>query len=74
MSRIGGLIDEHCPDGVEFKGIGELVSRTSNVRWQDVPGEQFKYIDLTSVDRKTRKPLTANRRRAARNKLFAKVT
>ena len=53
MSRIDELIAEFCPDGVEFKEIGELVMRTSNIRWQDVQGEEFKYIDLTSVDRDT---------------------
>lgn len=54
MSRIEALIAELCPEGVEFKEIGELLERTSNVRWQDVAGQEFQYIDLTSVDRNTR--------------------
>ena len=53
MNRIEKLISEHCPDGVEFKGVGELLERTSNIRWQDAQGEEFRYIDLTSVDRNT---------------------
>ncbi|MEL1090151.1 restriction endonuclease subunit S [Pseudomonas sp. OB66] len=54
MSRIEALIAELCPEGVEFKEIGELLERTSNIRWQDVAGQEFQYIDLTSVDRNTR--------------------
>mgnify|MGYP001443633322 CR=1 FL=1 len=53
MSRIDELIAELCPKGVEFREIGELLERTSNIRWQDVQGEEFQYIDLTSVDRNT---------------------
>ena len=53
MSRIDELIAELCPDGVEFREIGELLEKTSNIRWQDVKGEEFQYIDLTSVDRNT---------------------
>lgn len=53
MSRIDELITQLCPEGVEFREIGQLLERTSNVRWQDVRGEEFKYIDLTSVDRNT---------------------
>lgn len=53
MSRIDELIAELCPEGVEFKEIGELLERTSNIRWQDAQGAEFQYIDLTSVDRNT---------------------
>ncbi len=53
MSRIDELIAEHCPEGVEFKELGGLLERTTNIRWQDVQGDEFKYIDLTSVDRHT---------------------
>ena len=53
MSRIDELIAEHCPNGVEFRRISELLERTSNIRWQDTQGDEFQYIDLTSVDRNT---------------------
>ncbi len=53
MSRIDQLIAKLCPEGVEFKELGGLLERTSNIRWQDAQGELFKYIDLTSVDRNT---------------------
>ena len=53
MSHIDDLIAEHCPEGVEFRGLGELLEKTTNIRWQDSQGEEFKYIDLTSVDRST---------------------
>lgn len=51
MSRIDDLIAELCPGGVELKALGELLERIANIRWQDVQGEEFQYIDLTSVDR-----------------------
>lgn len=54
MHKIQQLIQELCPDGVEFKKIGEVVKKTSNIRWADNQGDEFKYIDLTSVDRATR--------------------
>ena len=53
MSRIDKLIAEHCPDGVPFKPIEALVERGATIRWTDVPGSSFRYIDLTSVDRVT---------------------
>ncbi|HMM39004.1 MAG TPA: restriction endonuclease subunit S [Desulfovibrio sp.] len=53
MNRIDDLIAKLCPKGVEFKELGGLLKRTSNIRWQDVQGEEFQYIDLTSVDRNT---------------------
>ena len=53
MSRIDELITDLCPDGVEFKSLGDVVHRTANIKWSDVEGEEFKYIDLTSVDRIT---------------------
>ncbi|MBR7195884.1 restriction endonuclease subunit S [Pseudomonas sp. 14A] len=53
MNRIEVMIAELCPEGVEFKEIGELLERASNIRWQDVAGQEFQYIDLTSVDRNT---------------------
>ena len=53
MSQIDDLIAQLCPDGVEFNGIGELLERTRNIRWRDAQGEEFQYIDLTSVDRNT---------------------
>lgn len=51
MNRIDDLVARFCPGGVEFKDLGVLLERGSNVRWQDVQGQEFRYIDLTSVDR-----------------------
>ncbi|WP_121354306.1 restriction endonuclease subunit S [Flavisolibacter nicotianae] len=53
MNRVDELIEQFCPDGVEFKPIGEVVLKTKNIRWSENTGEEFKYIDLTSVDRTT---------------------
>lgn len=51
MSRIDELIRELCPAGVKYMAIGAVVERGSKVRWSDVQGEEFQYIDLTSIDR-----------------------
>ena len=55
MSRIDELIAEHCPDGVAFKALSELVRPVENVKWAEVGEREFTYIDLTSVDRLTHK-------------------
>ena len=52
-SRIDELIAEHCPEGVEFCELKKLTQRTTNIKWADVDGDEFRYIDLTSVDRIT---------------------
>ncbi|KXK57582.1 MAG: N-6 DNA methylase, partial [Chlorobi bacterium OLB7] len=38
---------------MEFRELGTLVEKATTIRWQDVEGEEFQYIDLTSVDRTT---------------------
>ena len=54
MSRLDELIQELCPNGVEYKLIGDCVHKTSNIRWATADGS-YLYIDLTSVDRDTHK-------------------
>ena len=51
MSNFDDLIAEHCPNGVEFVEIGNLVDPTSKIKWADHDGEKLSYIDLSSVDR-----------------------
>ncbi|KXK51712.1 MAG: restriction endonuclease subunit S [Chlorobi bacterium] len=53
MNYIEQMVAELCPNGVEFRELGTLVERATTIRWQDVEGEEFQYIDLTSVDRTT---------------------
>ena len=53
MNRIDEIIAELCPCGVGFRELGDVVQRTTNIKWSDVNGEEFRYIDLTSVDRIT---------------------
>lgn len=53
MNQIEKLLTERCPDGVEFKALGSLVSKTGSIRWADNLGVEFRYIDLSSVDRVT---------------------
>ncbi len=55
MSRIDALIAELCPDGVEFKELGDVTARGSNIRWANAGDAEFQYIDLTSVNRITGK-------------------
>ncbi|RQP10991.1 MAG: restriction endonuclease subunit S [Microbacteriaceae bacterium] len=51
MSRIDELIAELAPDGVEFKAVGEITARSSNIKWAMAGDAEFQYIDLSSVDR-----------------------
>ncbi len=55
MSRIEELISRLCPEGVEYKSIDEVCSKAGNIKWQSQVGNKFKYLDLTSVGRKTGK-------------------
>lgn len=55
MSRIDELISELCPDGVEFKSLGDLVEKPRSINWGENEGREFQYIDLSSVDRRTHK-------------------
>ena len=53
MSKLQNLIDELCPDGVEFQELRKLVLRVDNIKWKDHTTNEYMYIDLTSVDRET---------------------
>ena len=55
MSRIDELIAELAPAGVPFTSIGDVATRSSNIKWSSVGDEDYRYIDLSSVDRVTRK-------------------
>ena len=50
MSRIDDVVKELCPNGVPFESLGQLLERGTSIRWTEVPGQAFQYIDLTSVD------------------------
>jgi len=53
MNRIDKLIAKLCPNGVEFKTLGEICQRTSSIKWAEARDVEFAYIDLSSVDRVT---------------------
>ncbi len=55
MSRIDDLIAELAPKGVEFKPVGEVTAKSSNIKWANAGDDEFQYIDLSSVDRVTRR-------------------
>ena len=54
MSRLEELIADLCPNGVEYKKLGECILKTSNIKWKNETSF-FYYIDLSSVDRDTHK-------------------
>jgi type I restriction enzyme S subunit len=55
VSRIDELIAELAPKGVEFKPVGEVTAKNSNIKWVNAGDDEFQYIDLSSVDRVTRR-------------------
>ena len=38
---------------IRWATLGELTKPITNIRWQEVSDKEFRYIDLTSVDRET---------------------
>lgn len=55
MSRIDDLIAELASAGVPFKSVGDVTSKSSNIKWSTVGDGNYRYIDLSSVDRFTRR-------------------
>lgn len=53
MSRLEEYIAELCPDGVEFVALYDCVEKVNNIKWSDKKDIEYRYIDLTSVDRET---------------------
>ena len=51
MTRLEQLIQDLCPNGVEYKTIAECTKKTDKIKWSDHQNNVFQYIDLTSVDR-----------------------
>lgn len=54
MSQIDELLAKHCPEGVEFRSLAEITSKSVSIKWVSAADASFKYIDLSSVDRITR--------------------
>ncbi len=51
MNKIERMLQELCPEGVEYKKLGEVCGKVKNIKWKDIEeGRIFSYIDLTSVD------------------------
>lgn len=55
VSRADELIRKLAPNGVTFKAIGDITAKGSNVKWSETGDAAFQYIDLSSVDRVTRR-------------------
>ena len=56
MGRIDELLSELTPRGVQFMAIREISGKSSKIKWANTGDEEFRYIDLTSVDRVTAHP------------------
>ena len=54
MNKIDKLVEEMCPDGIDFVRLEQVCSKVPGIRWQAVADQHFEYIDLTSVDRTTK--------------------
>lgn len=54
MSKLERLIEELCPNGVEYKTIDDCIKKIDNIKWKNEES-LFQYIDLSSVDRETHK-------------------
>ena len=50
MSRLREMIQELCPDGVEYRPIKDCVESVEKIEWKKTD-ETYRYIDLSSVDR-----------------------
>ena len=56
MSEIKELIERLCPDGVEYKKLGEVCEKTSKIKWTEIKDDaKYVYVDLASVDVHTHK-------------------
>lgn len=55
MSRIDELVIQHSPHGVQFATVGDVTSKASNLKWAEASRGDYLYIDLSSVDRTTRR-------------------
>lgn len=57
MNKLTELIEDLCPEGVEYKPVGELCTKISRFNWDKSP-KKIQYVDLTSVDIPTRRIIT----------------
>lgn len=56
MSEIKKLIERLCPDGVEYKKLGEVCNKVEKIKWKNITEEKkYIYVDLSSVDIRTHK-------------------
>ena len=51
MNRIERLLEEMCPEGVDYKSLNELCTKPKYIKWSEIDSSEFIYIDLESVDR-----------------------
>lgn len=54
MTRLEKLIQQFCPDGVAYKSIQQCTCKAENIKW-GTDSKEYQYIDLSSVDRETKR-------------------
>ena len=52
MSVVDELIQQLCPDGMEYKSLQQCTKKIENIKWSST-SKEYQYIDLSSVDRET---------------------
>ena len=53
MNKLDELVQELCPNGVEYLPIKKCVEKIGKVKWTAEGENTYQYIDLSSVDRDT---------------------
>lgn len=54
MTRLEKLIQQFCPDGVAYKSIKQCTCKAESIKW-GMDSKEYQYIDLSSVDRETKR-------------------
>ena len=52
MSELEKLIQNLCPNGVEYRSLQQCTEKIENIKWS-LASKEYQYIDLSSVDRRT---------------------
>ena len=47
---LGEMIGEVCPTGVSMKIISEVIGKVGSIKWGEAGGQEYRYLDLSSVD------------------------
>ena len=73
MSKLDEMIQQYCPDGVEFKPIGDCVHKTQNIKWATADGS-YSYLLFLVLTRSATIFLPAYRLRLKQDKKSMNIT